>query len=253
MKTSTKRILAGIFIFSLFVGDIFLVRSAGGSAAEASPQNVETKAASIRKGSVTVDGDQIQSENINGLTFKGFGLLSGNSTSDLLMDYKAENPEAYARLMQYLFGGKFPIMNHVKLEMGNDCNNSTGPESATKRNREETANVRRNPGWQLAADAKKINPDVKVSILRWNQPAWVKTDQDIYTWYKETILQAYETYGFMVDYVNPNINERWRGKTDVAFAKKFADWIASETEQTIPDDTARGLFQKMKLIVSDEA
>ena len=253
MKTSTKRILAGIFIFSLFVGDIFLVRPAGGSAAEASPQNVETKAASIRKGSVTVDGDQIQSENINGLTFKGFGLLSGNSTSDLLMDYKAENPEAYARLMQYLFGGKFPIMNHVKLEMGNDCNNSTGPESATKRNREETANVRRNPGWQLAADAKKINPDVKVSILRWNQPAWVKTDQDIYTWYKETILQAYETYGFMVDYVNPNINERWRGKTDVAFAKKFADWIASETEQTIPDDTARGLFQKMKLIVSDEA
>lgn len=253
MKTSTKRFFAGILMFSLLVGDVLLARPAGGSAAEASPKDAEAKAANIRKGSVTVDGDQIQTENVNGLTFKGFGLLSGNSTSDLLMDYKAENPQAYARLMQYLFGGEYPIMNHVKLEMGNDRNNSTGPESATKRSREEAANVRRNPGWQLAADAKKINPGVKVSILRWNQPAWVKTDEDIYTWYKETILQAYETYGFMVDYINPNINERWRGKTDVAFTKKFADWIAAETEQTIPDDTARGLFQKIKLIVSDEA
>lgn len=253
MKTSIKRFFGGILMFSLLMGDVFWACPAGGCAAEASQKKAGTKAAGIRKGSVTVDGDQIQTENVNGLTFKGFGLLSGNSTSDLLMDYKAENPEAYARLMQYLFGGEYPIMNHVKLEMGNDCNNSTGPESATKRSREEAANVSRNPGWQLAADAKKINPDVKVSILRWNQPAWVKTDEDIYTWYKETILNAYETYGFMVDYINPNINERWRGKTDVTFTKKFADWIAAETKQTIPDDTARGLFQKIKLIVSDEA
>lgn len=253
MKTCIKQFCAGILLFSLMMGYGILAQPAGGSAAETSQKSAVTKAASIRKGSVTVDGDKIQTENVNGLTFKGFGLLSGNSTSDLLMDYKAENPEAYARLMQYLFGGEYPIMNHVKLEMGNDCNNSTGPESSTKRSREEMANVSRNPGWQLAADAKKINPGVKVSILRWNQPAWVKTDEDIYTWYKETILQAYEKYGFMVDYINPNINERWRNKTDVTFTKKFADWIASETKETIPDDTARECFQKIKLIVSDEA
>lgn len=253
MKTSINKICAGVLIFSLMMGYVFLTQPAAVSAAEAARKDTAARAAGVRRGSVTVDGDQIQTENVNGLTFKGFGLLSGNSTSDLLMDYKAENPEAYARLLQYLFGGEYPIMNHVKLEMGNDCNNSTGPESATKRSREEMANVSRNPGWQLAADAKKINPGVKVSILRWNQPAWVKTDEDIYTWYKETILQAYEKYGFMVDYINPNINERWRNKTDVTFTKKFADWIASETKQTIPDDTARSLFQKIKLIVSDEA
>lgn len=241
MNTYIKRICFGLFMLSIMMGYAVLAQPAGNSAA------------AIRKGSITVDGDQIRTENVNGLTFKGFGLLSGNSTSDLLMDYKAENPEAYARLLQYLFGGEYPIMNHVKLEMGNDCNNSTGPESATKRSREEQANVSRNPGWQLAADARKINPDVKVSILRWNQPVWVKTDEDIYTWYKETILQAYERYGFMVDYINPNINERWRGKTDINFTKKFAGWIASETKETIPDDTARSLFQKIKLIVSDEA
>lgn len=244
MKKGIKRIGVGLLIFSLLSGYI--------TSAVRTISKAATRAA-VKKGSITVDGNDIRTDNVNGLTFKGFGVLSGNSTSDLLMDYKAEHPEAYARLMQYLFGGEYPIMNHVKLEMGNDCNNSTGPESATKRSREETANILRNPGWQLAADAKKIHPDVKVSILRWNQPVWVKTDADIYEWYKETILQAYETYGFMVDYVNPNINERWRNKTDVNFAKKFADWVASETAQTIPDDTERELFQKIKLIVSDEA
>lgn len=251
MKTGKKRFRVSLLLFSLMTGCALLADPAGSSAAGGVSQ--DAKKAAVRRGSVTVDGDSIRTDNVNGLTFKGFGLLSGNSTSDLLMDYKSEHPEAYAQLMQYLFGGEYPIMNHVKLEMGNDCNNSTGPESATKRSREEEANVRRNPGWQLAADAKKINPGVKVSILRWNQPAWVKTDEDIYTWYRETILQAYETYGFMVDYINPNINERWRNKTDVSFTKKFAGWIEAESEQTIQDDTARQLFRQIKLIVSDEA
>jgi hypothetical protein len=34
----------------------------------------------------------------------------------------------------------------------------------------EPANVARAPGFQLAADAKKTNPDLKVSILRWPHP-----------------------------------------------------------------------------------
>lgn len=136
MNPYIKRICAGLLMFSTMIGTTLTAQPA------------ESSAAAIRKGSITVDGDQIRTENVNGLTFKGFGLLSGNSTSDLLMDYKAEHPEAYARLLQYLFGGEYPIMNHVKLEMGNDRNNSTGPESSTKRSREEQANVRRNPGWQ---------------------------------------------------------------------------------------------------------
>ena len=137
-----------------------------------------------KTGEIMINGNDIKKDNVNGLTYKGFGLLSGNSTSDLLMDYKAENPEAYAKLMQRLFGGKYPIMTHVKLEMGNDRNTSTGPESATKRYEEQKANVKRNPGWQLAADAKKINPNLKVSILCWCTPAWVTTDEKKYAWFK---------------------------------------------------------------------
>lgn len=246
-----KRLFAGMMVCSLMAGCMPYGMQLKASAAETE----ETKAGGNtgEENVITVDGNQIRTKNVNGLTFKGFGLLSGNSTSDLLMDYKAESPEAYAELMQYLFGGEYPIMNHVKLEMGNDRNNSTGSESATKRTSTEKANVLRNPGWQLAADAKKINPDLKVSILRWNKPAWVKTDKDIYNWYKETILEAYNQYGYMVDYINPNTNEYWGNDRDAAFTKSFAGWIASENEETIPDETARKLFKKIKLVVSDES
>ncbi len=211
-------------------------------------RSVETKT-----GAILLDGDDIQADNVNGLTYKGFGLLTGNSTSDLLMDYKAENPERYAELMQYLFGGEYPIFTHVKLEMGNDRNNSTGSESATMRTKDEKPNVRRNPGWQLAADAKKINPDLRVSILAWNTPTWVKSDEDKYFWYKQSILAGYEEFGFMVDYINPNTNEHWGGEGDVKRTKLFAEWIAAETEETIADAEALQLFQQIKLVVSDEA
>ena len=224
------------------------VGSAGVSASSRKGDAVETKT-----GSIVINGDDIKADNVNGLTYKGFGLLSANSTSDLLMDYKSQNPEKYAELMQYLFGGQYPIFTHVKLEMGNDSNTSTGPESATMRTRDEKANVLRNPGWQLAADAKKINPNLKVSILSWCTPTWVKKDEDKYYWYKQSILAAYEQYGFMVDYINPNTNESWGGKGDIATTKKFAQWIAEESADTISDEKELALFHKIKLIVSDEA
>ncbi len=209
---------------------------------------VETKT-----GSIVIDGNDIKADNVNGLTYKGFGMLSANSTSDLLMDYKSQNPEKYAQLMQYLFGGQYPIFTHVKLEMGNDRNNSTGAESSTMRTKDEKANVLRNPGWQLAADAKKINPDVKVSILSWRTPTWVKKDEDKYYWYKESILAAYEEYGYMVDYINPNTNEAWTGSSDVNRTKLFAKWIKEENKESIPDEKELELFHKIKLVVSDEA
>ncbi len=220
---------------------------AGVSASSGKGAAVETKT-----GSIVIDGNDIKADNVNGLTYKGFGMLSANSTSDLLMDYKSQNPEKYAEMMQYLFGGQYPVFTHVKLEMGNDRNNSTGSESATMRTKGEKANVLRNPGWQLAADAKKINPDLKVSILCWRTPAWVKTDEDKYTWYKQSILAAYEQYGYMVDYINPNTNEAW-SSSDVDRTKNFAKWVAAENAETIPDEKERALFHQIKLVVSDEA
>lgn len=239
---------AGVCLLSLSMVLTGNVGISGASTSSRKGAAVETKT-----GSIVIDGNDIKADNVNGLTYKGFGMLSANSTSDLLMDYKSQNPEAYAKLMQYLFGGEYPIFTHVKLEMGNDRNNSTGSESATKRTKGEKANVLRNPGWQLAADAKKINPNLKVSILTWRTPSWVKTDEDKYIWYKQSILDAYEKYGYMVDYINPNTNEEWGGAGDVAYTKKFAKWIAAESTKTIAAEKALALFKKIKLVVSDEA
>ncbi|HEY9059703.1 MAG TPA: dockerin type I domain-containing protein [Pseudobacteroides sp.] len=198
---------------------------------------------------ITLDGNNIKTTNVNGLTFKGFGVLSGNSSSELLMDYKSEHPEKYAELLQILFGGTRPIMTHVKIEMGNDRNNSTGPDPATMRWENENANVKRHPGFQLAADAKKVNPNLKISILRWNAPGWANTNDKIYTWYKSTILTAYRQYGYMVNYVNPGVNEQ---VANLTWTKQYADRVRTDSTG-FNDSTEKSLYNSIKVVISDEA
>ncbi|WP_246608108.1 sugar-binding protein [Paractinoplanes toevensis] len=197
---------------------------------------------------VAVNAADIAAGNVNGLTFKGFGVLSANSTSALLLDYKAQHPDSYARLLRILFGGEHPIMTHVKIEMGNDRNNSTGPDPATMRWETEPADVARAPGFQLAADAKRINPDLKVSILRWNAPAWADSNDKIYRWYKDTILAAYRAYGFMVDYVNPGVNE---AAADLTWTKRYANLVRTDTTGFRPGEADR--YHRIKIVISDEA
>lgn len=205
----------------------------------------ETAASTVR---IQLDGKDIKDGNVNGLTFKGFGVLSGNSTSALLMDYKSEQPEAYAQMLKILFGGDRPLIDHVKIEMGNDRNNSTGPDPSTMRTEDEEANVTRHPGFQLAADAKAVNPAVKVSFLRWNAPAWADNNDKIYSWYKKTILAAYREYGYMVDYVNPHINEH---APDLAWTKEYGERVKSDTAD-FKDEQEKELYHSIKLVISDE-
>lgn len=212
---------------------------------------------------VVVNGDDVAkaAENVNGLTYKGYGVLSGNSTSDLLMDYKWEAPEVYQQLLEVLFGGEHPLMTHIKMEMGNDGNNSTGADSCTMRFEDEEADVSRSPGFQLAADAKKINPDVKVSFLYWERPTWVQqawtSDRTgagynaLYKWYRETVFDAYEKYGYVVDYINPDKNET--ADPDEDLIKWFKNKLV--TEKDFPDymdAAAQEAYHNIKIIASDE-
>src|SRR6478609_8109256 len=198
---------------------------------------------------ITVDGSNVKATNVNGLTYKGFGVQSANGTSELLMDYKSEHPDAYAQMLAILFGSERPIMTHVKIEMGNDRNNSTGPDPATMRLASEAANVARSPGFQLAADAKKLNPRLKVSILRWNAPGWANTNDKVYSWYKSSILAAYRDYGFMVDYVNPGVNET---APDLTWAKQYASRVKADTSG-FGNATEQALYNRIKVVISDEA
>ncbi len=200
--------------------------------------------------------------NINGLTYKGFGMLNGNSTSNLLLEYKDKAPEKYNEMMQYLFGGNYPLFTHIKMEMGNDGNNSTGAEACTMRYEDEEADASRSPGFVMAADAKKINPAVKISILRWEMPKWVadkwngsnkQTDgyEAVYKWYKETIFDAYEKYGYVVDFVNPDKNET--SNPDDAFIKWYSNRVKNETEfPKYMDQAAQTAYKKIRIIASDE-
>ncbi|MEU4449419.1 RICIN domain-containing protein [Actinosynnema sp. NPDC050801] len=198
---------------------------------------------------IVLDGDDIKADNVNGLTFKGFGLLSANSTSALLMDYKSQHPDKYLEMLEVLFGGEHPVLTNIKIEMGNDRNNSTGPDPATMRWETEEPNVKRHPGFQLAADAKKLNPDIKVSILRWNAPAWANTDDKVYTWFKKTILAAYRDYGYMVDHVNPGLNEH---TADLTWTKRYAELVRTD-DAGFADPTEQALYRRIGVTISDEA
>jgi hypothetical protein len=214
---------------------------------------------------VVVDGDDVRADNVNGLTHKGLGLLSCNSTSNLLMDYKAEHPGRYWQLIRALFGGKHPLINHVKIEMGSDTNTSTGSDPATMRTADELADASRSPGFQLAADAKTVNPRLKVSILRWVMPQWVQTawnkgtgTDEMYKWYKETILDAYQRYGYMVDYVDPDTNET--RNPDISFIKWYKNALVNDKDFADPryglsprqQKSAAKAYHNIKIIASDE-
>ncbi len=211
---------------------------------------------------VSIKGSDVEAaaRNINGLTYKGFGMLNGNSTSNLLLDYKYENPDKYNEMMEYLFGGEYPLFTHIKMEMGNDGNNSTGAESCTMRYEDEEADASRSPGFVMAADAKKINPDVKISILRWEMPKWVADKtwsstgggyEAAYKWYKETVFDAYEKYGYMVDFINPDKNET--GNPDTSFIKWFSNRVKGETEfPAYIDAEAQAAYKNIRIIASDE-
>ncbi|MFH8252279.1 family 16 glycoside hydrolase [Microbacterium sp. B2969] len=192
---------------------------------------IAAQAAGADSVTVTVDGADVAAAalNKNGLTFKGFGVLSANSTSALLMDYKSQHPDKYWELVETLFGGDHPIMNTVKIEMGNDRNTSTGPNAASMRTRDEYPNVLREPGFQLAADAQKVaHGDIHLSLLRWNRPTWVTSNADQYIWFKNTVLAAYREYGIMVDSINPDTNET--STPDQQLYKDFSGWVSADTK-----------------------
>lgn len=249
MKLLCKKILSGCLCASLALSGLMIPHSTS----EAAGGDVD----------IIINGSDVETAaaNVNGLTYKGFGVLSANSTSNLLPDYRAEAPEAYNQILKVLFGGEHPIMNHVKIEMGNDGNNSTGADSCTMRYEDEEADASRSPGFVLVADAKKINPDIKVSVLRWEMPNWVqnywnsnkttKGYEAAYTWYRDTVFDAYEKYGYLLDYINPDKNET--GSPDNDFIKWFKNRMITETEfPDYMDESAREAYRNTKIIASDE-
>lgn len=194
-----------------------------------------------------------------GLSYKGWGLLSCNGTSNLLMDYKAEAPGKYWELINTLFGGDHPIFTHIKIEMGNDGNTSTAADPATIRFEGEEADASRSPGWQLAADARSVNPEMKISVLRWRSPNWTNGNtntETIYRWYRDTIFDAYEKYGIMPDYVAAGVNEARSNDVPVSvrMMNEFTERMENESDfpEYMEDEEIQDAYRSIKFVSADE-
>ncbi len=114
-------------------------------------------------------------------------------------------------------------MRMLKVELGSDSNTSCGTEPAPQRAADEPANVARGMGFQLIADAKKIQPDLKTCMLRWAEPgflrpSWrqVKSDdpdekvpteafEAMYQYYKQTVIAAWQAYGYLLITLIPTV------------------------------------------------
>ena len=184
-------------------------------------------------------------------------MVSGNNSSRLLLDYKSQNPKQYQELLELIFGDKGCGVQHLKIEMGADINSSSGTEPCTMRTPDEKADVTRGAGFILAADAKKVNPNLTLDMLWWGEPLWIERENGLksgaqlpkekiyenrYLWYRENLVAAYETFGLKFDFVSATQNERgWD-----------ADWIIYLSNHLKADSKAPYDFSKIKIVAGDE-
>ncbi len=198
----------------------------------------------IDKKEIIIDGTTAQLK--ENMRYRGAGMVSGNNSSRLLLDYKAEHPKAYEQILEYMFGKEGIGITHLKVEMGADINSSSGTEPSVMRTENEKADVTRGAAYQLAADAKKINPDLTLDMLWWSEPKWVSDAADVYAarykWYKNTLDAAYETYGLEFDYVSAVQNERG---ADLEWVKYLSSHLKSEKDT--PYD-----YSKIKIVGGEE-
>ena len=189
--------------------------------------------------------------------WRGMGMVSGNNSSRLLLDYKNQNPKQYQELLQLIFGDKGCGVQHLKIEMGADINSSSGTEPCTMRTPDEKADVTRGASFILAADAKKVNPNLTLDMLWWSEPLWIERENGLmsgaqlpkekiyenrYLWYRENLVAAYETFGLKFDFVSATQNERaWD-----------ADWIIYLSKHLKSDSKAPYDFSKIKIVAGDE-
>lgn len=207
------------------------------------------KADSVRQ--VLIDADTI---NWNESTvYRGVGVVTGNNSSRLLMDYKTQSPDAYWEIMRLLFQPDYGAgLTHIKIEFGADVNSSSGTEPSIMRSADEQADVTRGAGFMFAADALSINPDITTDLLRWGEPKWV-TDAFAegkeagfaarYKWYKAALDAAYDTYGMKFTHISADANETLKVDTH---------WIIYLSKRLKDETEARYDYGAIKIVASDE-
>jgi len=154
-----------------------------------------------------------------GLEYQGAGAISASS-SRLLYDYP--EPER-SRILDYLFSPAYGgMMQILKVEIGSDMNSTDLAEPSHMR-AEGVVDDNLGFEWWLMAEAKKRNPNIKLSALAWGAPGWVggtfwtdKTIDYLLSW-----LELARKKGFTIDYIGGWNERSWDAAWYVKFGAKL--------------------------------
>ncbi|MFC5449981.1 RICIN domain-containing protein [Paenibacillus aestuarii] len=192
-------------------------------------------------GSSTVNIDGTGS----GRVFDGEGVLSGGGgNTKLLIDY----PEPYrSDILDYLFKPNFGASyQELKFEIGGDINSTSGTEPSHARTRDENANPVMTRGYEtwLINEAKKRNPNIKLSALQWGAPAWVGNmwSQDNADYLVSYIKGLKSVWGYDLDYIGGSQNESYNGTSQQA-----RDYIVNILRPTLD----RNGLSNVKIVAPD--
>eukprot|EP00040_Diaphanoeca_grandis_P037435 m.243730 g.243730 ORF g.243730 m.243730 type:complete len:926 (-) comp33818_c0_seq1:380-3157(-) len=171
-----------------------------------------------------------------GHVFDGIGLLSAGASSRYLIDY----PEPQrSQILDYLFKPNFGAsLNMIKVEIGGDCQSTSGTESSHMHSRDDLGCSRGYEGW-LMAEAKKRNPNIKTWGLSWGVPAWIGGGEyfssDNIAYQTKWLQCVKSSLGIAVDYIGI-WNERPYGPMDYTInLRKSLDEARISTKIVLPD------------------
>ncbi len=138
-----------------------------------------------------------------GRTFDGIGALSAGASSRLLIDYP---PAQRSQILDYLFKpGYGAALQILKVEIGGDTNSTDGAEPSHMRSATDV-DCSRGYEWWLMEQAKRRNPQIKLSALEWGTPGWIGAGART-VWTSQNIdyllswLQCAGEHGLHIDYL----------------------------------------------------
>ncbi|MBQ8569439.1 MAG: hypothetical protein IJ446_09520 [Oscillospiraceae bacterium] len=184
--------------------------------------------------------------------WKGIGGSATGGAASLLDDYKYSSPEEYEEIVNILFRkGVGAGLSHIRVEMGSDVNSASGTESCIMRRSDELSEKPLSAGWQLAADAKKINPGLTVTMTCKSEPGWV-TDafengvqagyNARYIWYRSHIEKAYNELGLKIDCISADNGE---------LSRADPEWILYLSRRLDTETESLYDYKMIKIMASD--
>ena len=146
--------------------------------------------------SVNIDGTS------GGRRFDGVGAISGGGgNSRYMSDYPAAQQ---SQMMNLIFKPNFGASLQIfKVEIGGDTNSTDGSESSIEHS---SGSINCNAGyeWPMMAQAKALNPNIKLYGLAWGAPGWIPThtfNSDGTITYLVNWLNCAKQKGFTIDYI----------------------------------------------------